>query len=254
MEKLFKQTDAMMEMVSSLDYLARAAYNIESSLGESDRSKADETGEFCNGLDPVWDYFCNVALEKAKQLGVQPFSGTAQEAANGLYDNYFHLALSLALAGDTYIDTPALAWAAFNKHQYRGFKDEIACVRLLTWAGFNPDAQDENGMTALHYMAFWQHPPYSHPRGVRTLLDAGANPNLQNFNGDTPLLFMAGMSPWQDSMTLSAAQLLGAGADVGIEANDGATLLNILGQVESQSPDPRRQEVIEFVEQLLASA
>lgn len=243
-----------MEMVSSLDYLAKAAYHIESSLGESDQAAADKSGEFCNELDPVWDYFCKSALEKAKQLDVQPFSGNPKEAANGLYDNYFHIALSLALAGDTYIDTPVLAWAAFNKHQYRGFKDEIACVRLLAWAGFNPNAQDENGMSALHYMAFWQHPPYSHPRGVRTLLDAGADPNLQNLNGDTPLLYMAGMSPWQNNISMSAAQLLGAGADARIKANDGATFHSILAQVESQSPDPRRQEVIEFVEQLLASA
>jgi len=248
MEHLIQKIDEIFLTIESLDDLSSAAFNIEAVLGEIQRDIQLNAQGTTDATDPVWEHFCLLALKKAEQLGLEPFAGSEQEAANSLYDNYFHVALSLVMARDDYFETPALAWAAFNKNEYPGFKDEIACVRLLTWAGFDPNAQDGRGMTALHYMASWKNLPASQPRGVRILLEAGANPDIQNLRGDTPLIFMAGNITWHPAMSMSAAKLLNAGADITLKANDGATFLSLLKEGQAKKPDPGRQVIIEAVE------
>jgi hypothetical protein len=65
-------------------------------------------------------------------------------------------------------------------------------VRLLIWAGANPDEKGKHDMTALIRAAFYSRSiPKVSPQIVKRLLDAGANPNLRDVNGWTALMFAA---------------------------------------------------------------
>jgi hypothetical protein len=81
-------------------------------------------------------------------------------------------------------------------------------VRLLIWAGANPDERGLHGTVALMVVAM-SHPsmPKVSPGIVRQLLAAGANPNLRDVNGWTALMFAA-----ENGATDIARQLIAAGA------------------------------------------
>jgi ankyrin repeat protein len=99
--------------------------------------------------------------------------------------------------------------------------DEIACLRLLLWAGFDPNARNDSGNTALIYMASLRTRLVSHPRAIRLLLGVGANPNLTNKTGDTALCYLSGNKNWFAAHTVAAWQLLDGGANPFVKANDG---------------------------------
>ena len=60
---------------------------------------------------------------------------------------------------------------------------DTAAARALINAGANVNAQDDDGMTALMWTAFW-----GHTDAVRLLLNAGANANMQDNRGETALI------------------------------------------------------------------
>jgi hypothetical protein len=228
-------------------------------LGDAERDydPDDQNYEgFIEALDEVWAIVCEAAAKRAvslaedspefaRNLSQSLSPGGLQDA---LYDNYLFGALAgvFAAHADNSIQAmPALAWAAFNKHSYQGYRDEIACLRMLLWAGFDPNAQDERGMTALHYMASQQHLPASHPRAVRLLLEAGSNPNLQNVRGDTPLCYLSGNEKWTGALHDSALMLLSAGADPNLPSADGATAISLMIAADAQMPDEYRAYLIE---------
>ncbi len=67
-----------------------------------------------------------------------------------------------------------------------------AVVRLLIWAGANPDEAGMHGMTPLITSSFYSNRmPKVSPRIVKRLLDARANPDLRDVNGWTALMFAA---------------------------------------------------------------
>jgi hypothetical protein len=140
-----------------------------------------------------------------------------------LWDNYFRAALSVALAGNKFKSSPVVAWAAFNKHEYTGLEDEIAVIRFLLWAGFNPNVPDEGNNYPMHFMAFFKHGSGSHPRAIRLLLKAGANPNLRRSNGDSPLTYLCAATRLTDDMLLSAERMLEGGADWNQKSYDGVS-------------------------------
>ena len=59
--------------------------------------------------------------------------------------------------------------------------DFQAIARLLK-QGADPNAQDDNGFSPLHFAA-----QEALPEAARLLLDAGAAPNIKDFFGNTPL-------------------------------------------------------------------
>jgi hypothetical protein len=194
----------------------------------------------------------SLAVEQAIRIGFEPNSIDRQRIEFDLYDNYFHAAVAGVAAARIHEPAkslPLLAWAAFNKHSYRGYKDEIAVLRMLLGAGYDPNAQDCNGMTALHYMASMQTYPFSHPRAVRLLIEAGANPNIQNERGDSPLCYLAGNRQWTDELNYSAILLLDAGANPRLAANDGATPLGLL---KENCDDSQREAIIFAIERTIA--
>ena len=54
--------------------------------------------------------------------------------------------------------------------------------RLVVGCGVDPNVQDKDGYTPLHYAA-WK----GHHKVVELLLEHGANPNIQKHDGETPL-------------------------------------------------------------------
>ena len=243
MKKLYAQVDDILDALeaggSTLD-MRRAAVKFEALLGELERS-----GTETRLIEDAWRSFVFGCMDIRNYM---PDEATPDFAKSGLQDNFFHVALHVADYKEDLIDQPVLAWAAFNKHSYSGYADEIAVTRLLLFYGFDPNLKDDRGMAPLHYMSWWKRDPYSSPRGVRLLLAEGADPNIQNANGDTPLSYLAGNRSWFPIMNESAILLLENGASPHIAANDGLTPLDVLKQSEADSPDENRAALIEVME------
>lgn len=208
--------------------------------------------EYDDALDGVWNALAIYAVDLALRLGFDPNMIDRQRIESDLYDNYFDAAVAGVEAARIHEPAkglPLLAWAAFNKHSYGGYKNEIAILRMLLGAGYDPNAQDNRGMTALHYMASMQTYPYSHPRAVRLLIKAGANPNIRNERGDSPLCFMTGNRKWTDELNRSAILMLDAGANPHLAANDGTTPF---GMLIEHCDDIQREAIIIAIKRMTA--
>lgn len=232
-----KEIDDALAQVQSMDDLRSIAPQVEVFLGEAERAQDDVTVE---ELDEAWAYFCDEALEKAKDFELPALSADKPDALrDGLLDNYFHYAVACVLAGDTFKDQPVIAWAAFNKNQYSGWKDEICVVRLLLAAGFNPNLPYGKN-TALHFMSASNVGQLSLPRGVRLLLESGASPHAKNHNGDTPFCYLAGSMGFTQSSLTSAIFLTLYGSDPLSESNDGETPWSLFKKAEAKNPQEDR--------------
>lgn len=171
-------------------------------------------------------------------------------------DNYILAGLALAKLKDVPRSWPAIAWAAFNKHTYPGFaavaKDdeglvgtEFALVRVLEWAGFDVNAADENGMTALHYFASTKVRPFTNSRAVGWLIKHGADPAAVNGNGDTPLIYLSASVNWTHELTASFLSIFEVpSCDPWAAAKDGKTARMVLEENDPMAPNSERQEII----------
>lgn len=254
------------EVRLTLDYeaLKRSLMRTEVLLGEYERHydcRNPNHGEFIDALDDIWGQVCKKALEKAIQFAEDSpsFAGDlnlpAAKIMAALNDNYVFGALAAVFAAARNKEAkawPVLAEAAFNKNRYVGFQDEIACLRMLLWAGFDPNAQDEQGRTALHFMASLKNLPGSHPRAVRLLLKAGIDPNLKNEIGDTALCYMAGNESWLDAMDETAWMLLRNGANPLLKANDGSSAYTLWKQKRNYNQDI--DELVSAIESVMAES
>lgn len=257
LEFLLHNTELMVADIreaGDIGKLGMLMMQIEVELGRVEAKDAEQNGgdpEYVEALDEMWGVFCTHATDQALKLGFDPNTIDRERVERDLYDNYFHAAVAGVAAArihETAKQLPLLAWAAFNKNSYKGYKDEIAILRMLLWAGYDPNTQDERGMTALHYMASMNNYPYSHPRAVRLLIEAGANPDIRNQRGDSALCYLAGNRQWSDALTSTAAMLLSLGADPLLAANDGATPLGLL---KENCDDEEREGIIAFIEAAL---
>jgi ankyrin repeat protein len=99
-----------------------------------------------------------------------------------------------------------LGWAVV-----RGDLAEVK--RLVIDCGVNPNIQDANGRTPLHYAAF-----DGRLEVVKLLLEHGADPNIKNNDGDTPLHIAA-----RRDYCVVVKLLLNHGADPTIRNKKGRT-------------------------------
>lgn len=253
-----KQRIADAKYASDYEKLKMSVIHTEIMLGQAelqyDSNDEDYKG-YLEALDAIWGDVCSIAVNKADFLPNADFDfsqnihAAAEEAKRALYDNYLSAAIAAIYAAKTNKSIrklPLLSAAAFNKHKYEGYQGEIACLRMLLWAGFDPNAQDSYGKTALHFMAALKIHPGSHPRAVRLLLQAGANPNLKNDNGDTALCFLAGNTVWTAAHTKSAWILLQNGADPFAKARDGESAYSLWKKTEKDIPDVA--EIVAIIE------
>lgn len=165
----------------------------------------------------------------------------------GILDNQI-LAGVLALKLKIDKDAPFIAQAAFNKSNIAGLRGEVALIRFLIWAGFDPDAQlSEGGNGALHLMSSLRWGPGAHPRTIQLLLRNEADVDLANSNGDTPLIFMSGSTQWSNEQSEVFDCIFNAGADITKKSDEGTTALSELQKAQARHPDDRRLDFIETV-------
>ncbi|MEO8592935.1 MAG: ankyrin repeat domain-containing protein [Candidatus Solibacter sp.] len=98
---------------------------------------------------------------------------------------------------------------------YAALYGDAATVNLLLTGGANPNAQNDDGGTALMYAI-------DSEQKTKMLLDHGANPNLRSGEGRTALVIAVGRAGCYPVVKL----LLDKGADARIEPSDGPGLLN----------------------------
>lgn len=241
LEQLNNQLDGILLRAISMEEIRSLAPQYENNLGI-----VEENSDDTEAIDAAWNTFCKKILSRFDLSGPTINQLNAQKVEAGLRDNVFAMAMICAAAGDKFADLPLVAWAAFNKNQYQGYKCEIAVMRMLVNAGFDVNLPCD-GKMPLHYMASWQNIPYSSPRGVRILLEAGADPNAQSSSGDNPLCYMAGNVTWTTHLQMSAYYLVNAGADPYMKAEDGACAMSLLMNGEQQAPNEMREEFIEKI-------
>ena len=110
--------------------------------------------------------------------------------------------------------------------------DLRAIARLLK-DGADPNAQDDNGFSPLHFAA-----QESLPEAARLLLEAGAVPNIKDSFGNTPL-FRAGNT---EQGIRVIKMLLDAGADPSIPNNYGVSAAD--GAFNTTADNPTVAECI----------
>jgi ankyrin repeat protein len=108
--------------------------------------------------------------------------------------------------------------------------DPQEIARLLK-QGSDPNAQDDNGFSPLHFAA-----QEALPEAARLLLDAGANPNITDFFGNTPL-FRARMN---DRGIEVVKMLLDAGADPFIPNKSGRCAADGVFNITANDPTVAR--------------
>lgn len=223
----------------------------------------DEKGQ----TTEMWARICETALKE----------GTAHGAFEGFEQSYLRFiksgdqpALGLALRidmRDNYIigafaaknvgipvDAPLIAWNAKNRSEFVGWHGEIATVRTLLWAGYNPSIQDEAGATALHYMVNLGYGSGCNPRAVRYLLEAGCDVSLAHNGGDTALITLCGHVEWTSQHTECFKLLVSGDADPFAVSSDGATPLSLLMHGEELSPNKERQWLLVAIGRSLKQA
>lgn len=168
-------------------------------------------------------------------------------------DNYIAAAFAAEIVGFPTI-APLVACNATNRREFPGWHGEIATMRTLLWAGFDPSAPNEAGATALHYMVTMSYGTGCNPRAVRCLLEAGCDPNIAAQSGDTALITLCGHVGWTEEHTECAKLLVNGGADIYATANDGESPLSLLKRCEAISPSEGRRWVIGAIEAELERA
>lgn len=230
--------------IASSDDIRKILPQVEYHLGrmeQEDESQADD-------LDELWNNFIDAAIHSASAHDAIP-SLDAKAAEAGLRDNFSHVALGVVKSFPTDTEHPVIAWAAFNKHTYQGWKDEVSIVRTLALAGFDPNLPDDDSQTPLHMTAFMEPPPHSSPRAVRVLLKMGADANARNGNGDSPLTYLVAADDLTEQMQETAIMLLDAGADPFAKSDDGTTAYGLLKKYQTAKPEGRREVLLDMIEE-----
>ncbi|WP_419949448.1 SUMF1/EgtB/PvdO family nonheme iron enzyme [Candidatus Palauibacter sp.] len=109
------------------------------------------------------------------------------------------------------------SWGPWILHEAARRTGNPTIVYLLLEAGADPNARNDEGLTALHFGA-----QNSNPVVTSHLLEAGANPRARDNEGFTPLHYAA---RWSGNRRVVGI-LLEAGANPLAESNDGRTPLH----------------------------
>lgn len=180
------------------------------------------------------------------------FDGMLSAINSDMHDNHIFAAVGLHRFGVAK-NMRFIPAAAYNKHCFLGVRGEFAVVRFLHWSGFDINAvEEDSGMSALHYFASLQYPPYAHARAVNWLLEHDASPNVRNAQGDTPLLYLSGNNEWSEQLTQCAILLLKAGANPLLKSEDGSTPLTLMKANNASNPHESRTELIAAIEEVMA--
>jgi len=213
-----------------------------------------------------WAVLCEKAVEEGsahdafdsfigryrKSINAGDHDGLVEDLRTDMLDNYIVGAFAAKLIGIP-AGLPMIAWSAANKHEFPGWHGDIATIRTLLWAGFDPSAQDSIGATGLHYMVNMKYGKGCNPRAVRDLLDAGADPTIAHNSGDTPLHTLCGHMNWTDEHTECFIMLVNAGASILAKANDGSTPISLLMHCEQESPGPERAKLLAYLNAAMSS-
>jgi len=109
-----------------------------------------------------------------------------------------------------------------------GSNGNVDVITMLLEDGADPNTRDENGWTALHYVAALN----SNPDVITLLVEAGADLEARADDGWTALHVAAGLNDNPDVIT----RLIEAGADLEARDDDGWTALHFAGRF-NKNPD-----------------
>jgi uncharacterized protein len=112
-------------------------------------------------------------------------------------------------------------------------------MKRLIDTGADPNDQDDNGWTPLHFAA-----QESSLDAVRLLLDAGANPGIQDRYGNTPL----GPAFFHSCDIGIIVALLDAGADPFVKNRNGISIAEVA--FKATADDPRKADFIKKTAEL----
>lgn len=119
--------------------------------------------------------------------------------------------------------------------------------------GFDPDARDADGLSAMDIALGAPRGKHCHPRAVRVLLEAGADPDAINFAGDAPLLAIARSEHWCEDRDACARALIEHGADMHA-AKGGDTLASLLRAAQETRSSSARAALLASLEDAQSSA
>ena len=145
---------------------------------------------------------------------------------------------------------PVITWLVRNLLSNTATIQARSTLHFLLWAGFDPNAQDDDGNAALHLIVGGDS-LLLNDSAIEMLLDAGAKVDIKNKNGETPGLLLAKREGFTSGSISTWNRFEDRGEDFSAKGRDGFTIRDRLAAVELRKPNEAREALIEYIDSLM---